>query len=43
MVLPLTCFKDPEWDSIGEELWCAVAKSLGARRLARQVRVISGI
>nr|GMC77290.1 tRNA wybutosine-synthesizing protein 2/3/4 [Ipomoea batatas] len=39
VVLPMTCFKDPEWDSIGEELWCAVAKSLGARRLARQGRV----
>ncbi|CAH9106433.1 unnamed protein product [Cuscuta epithymum] len=39
VVLPRTCFKDPQWDSIGTELWSAVAKSLGARRLARQGRI----
>jgi hypothetical protein len=36
-VLPKTCFKEPLWESIGEELWQLVAKSLGAQRLARQV------
>lgn len=37
VVLPISSFDDPAWDTIGEELWSAVAKSLGARRLARQV------
>ncbi|XP_043692125.1 tRNA wybutosine-synthesizing protein 2/3/4 [Telopea speciosissima] len=36
VVLPVSSFKDPAWNSIGEELWSIVAKSLGARRLARQ-------
>lgn len=39
VVLPISSFDDPAWDTIGEELWSAVAKSLGARRLARQGRV----
>ncbi|XP_028054851.1 tRNA wybutosine-synthesizing protein 2/3/4-like isoform X4 [Camellia sinensis] len=39
IVLPMTSFKDPAWDSVGAELWPIVAKSLGARRLARQGRV----
>ena len=37
VVLPVTSFKDPTWDTIGEELWPLVAKSLGTYRLARQV------
>ena len=37
MVLPINSFKDLIWDSIGDELWPVVAKSLGAQRLARQV------
>lgn len=37
IVLPKTAFMDPRWDSVGEELWPIVAKSLGAQRLARQV------
>ncbi|CAL5337832.1 unnamed protein product [Camellia sinensis] len=36
IVLPMTSFKDPAWDSVGAELWPIVAKSLGAQRLARQ-------
>lgn len=36
-VLPVTSFRDPKWDSIAEELWPIVAKSLSALRLARQV------
>ncbi|XP_059624191.1 tRNA wybutosine-synthesizing protein 2/3/4 [Cornus florida] len=40
-VIPVTSFRDPIWDSIGEELWPTVAKSLGTRRLARQGRVAS--
>lgn len=38
-VLPVSSFKDPAWDTIGDELWPIVAKSLGAQRLARQGRV----
>ncbi|XP_022926928.1 tRNA wybutosine-synthesizing protein 2/3/4 [Cucurbita moschata] len=41
VVLPVTSFKDPTWDTIGEELWPMVAKSLGTSRLARQGRVAS--
>lgn len=37
VVLPVACFKDTLWEMIGEELWPIVAKSLGAKRLARQV------
>ncbi|CAL5418409.1 unnamed protein product [Camellia sinensis] len=37
IVLPMTSFKDPTWDSVGAELWPIVAKSLGAQRLARQL------
>ncbi|KAJ4828742.1 hypothetical protein Tsubulata_025157 [Turnera subulata] len=40
-ILPVTCFKDQVWDSIGEELWPIIAKTLGSRRLARQGRVAS--
>lgn len=40
-VLPVSSFKDPAWDSIGEELWPIIAKSLKATRLARQGRVAS--
>ncbi|KAK7363744.1 hypothetical protein VNO77_05898 [Canavalia gladiata] len=36
VILPTTSFKDSMWDSIGEELWLIVAKSLKAHRLARQ-------
>ncbi|KAI0497892.1 hypothetical protein KFK09_021130 [Dendrobium nobile] len=39
-VLPVTSFRDPRWDSIAEELWPVVAKSLGALRLARQGRIL---
>ncbi|PSS24836.1 TRNA wybutosine-synthesizing protein [Actinidia chinensis var. chinensis] len=39
VVLPVSSFKNPVWDSIGDELWPIVSKSLGARRLARQGRV----
>ncbi|XP_028059424.1 protease Do-like 7 [Camellia sinensis] len=39
IMLPMTSFKDPAWDSVGAELWPIVAKSLGAQRLARQGRV----
>ncbi|THU51364.1 hypothetical protein C4D60_Mb06t30260 [Musa balbisiana] len=40
IVLPKTAFMDPRWDSIGEELWPIVGKSLGAQRLARQGRIL---
>ncbi|ONM57722.1 tRNA wybutosine-synthesizing protein 2/3/4 [Zea mays] len=36
VILPKTCFKNPLWESVSEELWPLVAKSLGAQRLARQ-------
>ena len=36
-MLPVTSFKDPIWDSIGDELWPTIAKSLNTCRLARQV------
>lgn len=36
VVLPVSSFKDPAWNTLGDELWTVVAKSLGARRLARQ-------
>ncbi|CAA3008333.1 tRNA wybutosine-synthesizing 2 3 4 [Olea europaea subsp. europaea] len=39
VVLPVTSFKDPLWDSVGKELWPLVAKSLGALRLARQAEI----
>lgn len=39
VVLPVTSFKDPVWESLGKELWPIVAKSLNAGRLARQGRV----
>ncbi|KAL2931413.1 tRNA wybutosine-synthesizing protein 2/3/4 [Bienertia sinuspersici] len=41
VVLPITSFRDPAWDTIGSEVWSVVAKTLGARRLARQGRVAS--
>ncbi|CAN1326735.1 tRNA wybutosine-synthesizing protein 2/3/4 [Linum perenne] len=41
VVLPITSFKDPVWDSIREELWPIIATSLNAVRLARQGRVAS--
>lgn len=41
VVLPVTSFSNPVWDSIGEELWRSIAKSLNTRRLARQGRVVS--
>uniref|UniRef100_A0A7N0UT81 SAM-dependent methyltransferase TRM5/TYW2-type domain-containing protein n=2 Tax=Kalanchoe fedtschenkoi TaxID=63787 RepID=A0A7N0UT81_KALFE len=41
VVLPESSFKNKMWDSLGNELWSTVAKSLGARRLARQGRVAS--
>ncbi|RWR85073.1 tRNA wybutosine-synthesizing protein 2/3/4 isoform X2 [Cinnamomum micranthum f. kanehirae] len=40
VVLPVACFKDTLWETIGVELWPIVAKSLGAKRLARQGRVL---
>ncbi|KAK8943174.1 tRNA wybutosine-synthesizing protein 2/3/4 [Platanthera zijinensis] len=39
-VLPVTSFRDPRWDSIAEDLWPIVAKSLNALRLARQGRIL---
>ncbi|XP_020573877.1 tRNA wybutosine-synthesizing protein 2/3/4 isoform X2 [Phalaenopsis equestris] len=39
-VLPVSSFSDPRWDSIAEELWPIVAKSLRALRLARQGRIL---
>ncbi|KAK6283553.1 hypothetical protein POUND7_002505 [Theobroma cacao] len=39
VVLPVSSFKDPVWDSIGEELWPIIARSLNTCRLARQGRV----
>lgn len=36
VILPATSFKNSLWDSIAEELWLIVAKSLKAHRLARQ-------
>ncbi|XP_028762976.1 tRNA wybutosine-synthesizing protein 2/3/4 [Neltuma alba] len=36
VILPTTSFKDPTWNSIAEELWPTVAKSLKANRLGRQ-------
>ncbi|KAL6200966.1 hypothetical protein ACLB2K_024681 [Fragaria x ananassa] len=41
VVLPVTSFKNPLWDSIAEELWPVIAKSVNAARLARQGRVAS--
>ncbi|KAF0908774.1 hypothetical protein E2562_028589 [Oryza meyeriana var. granulata] len=38
-VLPKTCFKDPLWESVREDLWPLIAKSLGAQRLARQGKI----
>lgn len=40
VVLPVTSFKDPVWDSISEEFWPTIAKSLNASRLARQVSYV---
>lgn len=37
VILPATSFKNILWNSIAEELWLIVAKSLKACRLARQV------
>ncbi|KAL8032845.1 hypothetical protein ABFX02_13G123600 [Erythranthe guttata] len=39
IVLPITSFKDPVWESIGEDLWPLVAQSLGTQRLAHQGRI----
>ncbi|KAL4201425.1 hypothetical protein AMTRI_Chr02g258630 [Amborella trichopoda] len=39
LILPMDSFKDKVWDSIGEELWPIVMKSLEANRLARQGRI----
>ncbi|KAL3627489.1 hypothetical protein CASFOL_028852 [Castilleja foliolosa] len=39
IVLPVTSFKDQVWESIEEELWPLVARSLGTQRLARQGRI----
>lgn len=36
VVLPVTCFKDTIWDTLGKEFWPIVAESLGTKRLARQ-------
>ncbi|ONM57712.1 tRNA wybutosine-synthesizing protein 2/3/4 [Zea mays] len=40
VILPKTCFKNPLWESVSEELWPLVAKSLGAQRLARQGKIM---
>lgn len=40
VVLPVNSFTDPIWDSMGDELWPIVAKSLGTQRLARQGRIL---
>ncbi|XP_078437024.1 met-10+ like family protein / kelch repeat-containing protein isoform X2 [Wolffia australiana] len=40
VVIPVNSFKDSAWESISEELWPIVARSLGAHRLARQGRVL---
>ncbi|TVU38887.1 hypothetical protein EJB05_12282 [Eragrostis curvula] len=40
IILPKTCFKDPLWESVSEELWPLVAKALGAQRLARQGKIM---
>ncbi|PAN14153.1 hypothetical protein PAHAL_2G388000 [Panicum hallii] len=40
IILPKTCFKDPLWESVSEELWPLIAKSLGAQRLARQGKIM---
>ncbi|XVE87787.1 hypothetical protein DITRI_Ditri19aG0016100 [Diplodiscus trichospermus] len=39
VVLPVSSFRDLVWDSIGEELWPIIARSLNTCRLARQGRV----
>ncbi|XWS18201.1 hypothetical protein CRYUN_Cryun32bG0022700 [Craigia yunnanensis] len=39
VVLPASSFRDPVWDSIGEELWPIIARLLNTWRLARQGRV----
>ncbi|XVF40751.1 hypothetical protein PTKIN_Ptkin01aG0140400 [Pterospermum kingtungense] len=39
VVLPVSSFRDPVWDSIAEELWPIIARSLNTCRLARQGRV----
>uniref|UniRef100_A0A0E0I1D3 tRNA wybutosine-synthesizing protein 2/3/4 n=1 Tax=Oryza nivara TaxID=4536 RepID=A0A0E0I1D3_ORYNI len=39
IVFPKTCFKDPLWESVRDDLWPLVAKSLGAQRLARQGKI----
>jgi tRNA wybutosine-synthesizing protein 3 len=39
VILPKACFKNTLWESVSEELWPLVAKSLGAQRLARQVSI----
>ncbi|GFP91985.1 tRNA wybutosine-synthesizing protein 2/3/4, partial [Phtheirospermum japonicum] len=39
IVLPVMSFKDQVWESIEEELWPLVARSLGTQRLARQGRI----
>ncbi|KAL6197629.1 hypothetical protein ACLB2K_033235 [Fragaria x ananassa] len=41
VLLPVTSFKNPLWDSIAEELWPVIAKSVNAARLSRQGRVAS--
>ncbi|MEE6513035.1 hypothetical protein FKM82_020468 [Ascaphus truei] len=39
IMLSEDCFRDPAWRKLGPKLWCAVASSLGGRRLAKQGRV----
>ncbi|KAF8030134.1 hypothetical protein BT93_E2537 [Corymbia citriodora subsp. variegata] len=36
VILPETSFKDPIWETIGQELWPVIAKVLNTRRLACQ-------
>ncbi|XP_056133355.1 tRNA wybutosine-synthesizing protein 2 homolog [Lampris incognitus] len=39
VLLGENCFSLPLWEKIGQELWLAVAKGLGVKRLARMSRI----
>ncbi|GMH05308.1 hypothetical protein Nepgr_007148 [Nepenthes gracilis] len=39
IILPVNSFRDPVWNTMGNELWHAVARSFGTLRLARQGRI----
>ncbi len=38
-LLPRTCMASPEWDTLGQPRWRAVADALGVKRLAMQAPV----